>query len=788
MKKVFELFSFKKREAKMNRKKGLTLIVSLFVLCLALLTPGIAHGETVFNSSFMKTSGLESEGVKVVYMLDYIDDTCYAYLDDYTIRTYTNKQGLLMYCQLPKISAAAYSLEGQLEGIVTHIAAGNHQLFGYNIHTGEIGTIDHDGVKWGSVNMDFEMLHPYDDEVTYRIARSFINEERLFLFTSLSEFQNTEEYALFAFDLNSGKATRYDMSDAVGICQKGNDSFLLLCKSEQGWKIEELDTQSGEVKPLSFDDLVIFPADEVLCGMAYDQLSGDVFFTATGKIWRGAEGEELKIAGNINADGALSEDAAWILPEEKYALSTLSGLNIVDVSKSVTGKQVEDSKESQLTVQAVFSEKLNSLYQAAYPETAFNYLPSFTTADDLAQKLLTRDGTIDVYMIKADHTFTQLKKKEMLANLSSSDIIKSEIAGLDPLITSIITNESGEIVSYPSKFNINVFSVHQGYWQLVFGDRPLPATIEEVLDAWILWEQEYEADYPDLDMWYGFDHQTLCHGIIEYYVKSHDQEDAMIDMEDASLRSVLDKLHQIYTLREKNGRTLSEWTLDEEDQYGTMISLFAEAEIMNTAQGANILTDENTLYGQSKFAFTALPLSWGENAPSEVNGNLWVYVINPYTEHMEEALRYLEYAAKVESNPYLYYAIHPVMTAPYEDPNFEAKIEKIIQNKEDVDRALESNELDTIARTELQSWSDYYAQQIENQDQIRYLISSDTIHQQRALMEKINLNADSIYLPAVQNNTELSRLVAMYTEDAVSLEGMLQEYNRKLMLIRGESM
>ena len=771
-----------------SNDKGVLFSLSIFVLCFALLTPGIAYGESIFNSSFMKTSGLESEGIKMVYMVDFIDDTCYAYLDDYTIRTYTNKQGLSLYCQLPKISAAAYSLEGQLEGIVTHIIAGDHQLYGYNIHTGEIGAIDHDGVQWGSVNMDFELLHPYGDEVTYRIARSFINDNNLFLFTSLSEFQSTVEYALFGFDLNSGKATRYDISDAVGICQKENDSFLLLCKSEQGWKIKELHTQSGEVEPLSFDDLFIFPADEVLCGMAYDQLTGDVFFTATGKIWRGAQGEELKIAGNMNADGALSEAAAWVLPDEKYALSTLTGLNIVDVSKRVTGSQVEDRKESQLTVPAVFSEKLNSLYQAAYPQTVLSYLPSITTTDDLAQKLLTQDETVDVYMIKADYTYTQLKKKEMLASLSSSDVIKSEIAGLDPLITSIITNESGEIVSYPSKFNSKGFNVHQGYWQLVFGDRPLPATMEEILDAWILWEQEYESDYPDLDMWFGFDHQALCNGIIEYYVRIHDQEDAVIDMEDVSMQTVLNKLQQIYLLREKNGRTVSERTLDEEDQYGTIISLFAEAEIMYTKQGANILTDENTLYGQSKFAFTSLPLSWGENDPSEVNGSLWVYVINPYTQHMEEALRYLEYATKVESNPYLYYAIHPGMTAPYEDPIFEVKIEKIIQNKEDVDRALESNELDTIARTELQSWSDYYAQQIENQDQMRYLISSDTIHEQRALVEKMNLNADSIYLPAVQNNAELSSLVAMYTEDAISLEGMLQEYNRKLMLIRDESM
>lgn len=771
-----------------SNEKGVFFSISIFVLCLALLTPCIAYGEAVFNTSFMKTSGLESEGVKLVYMVDFIDETCYAYMDDYTIRTYTNKQGLTMYCQLPRISAAAHSLEGQLEGIVTHIVAGDHQLFGYNIHTGEIGTIDHDGVHWESVNMDFELLHPYDDEVTYRIARSFINEKSLFLFTSLSEFQNTEEYALFAFELDSGKATIYDIPDTVGICQKGNDSFLLLCKSQQGWEIKELDTQSGEVKALSFDDLVIFPADEVLCGLAYDQVTNDVFFTATGKIWRGAEGEELKIAGSMNADGVLSEAAAWVLPDEKYAISTLTGLNIIDVSKRVTETKVEDSKESQLTVQAVFSEKLNSLYQAAYPETVLNYLPSFTSTDDLSQKLLTQDKTVDVYMIKADYNYSQLKKKGMIASLSSSDVIKSEIAGLDPLITGIITNESGEFVSYPSKFNINGFNVHQGYWQLVFGDRPLPATIEEVLDAWILWEQEYESDYPDLDMWYGFDHQTLCNGIIEYYVRSHDQEDALIDMEDVSLKTVLSKLQQIYLLREKNGRTVSEWTLDEEDQYGTIISLFAESEVMYTTHGANVLTDENTLYGQSKFAFTALPLSWGENGPSEVNGSLWVYVINPYTEHMEEALHYMECATKVESNPYLYYAIHPGMTAPYEDPNFEAKIEKIIQNKEDFDRSLESAELDTIARTELQSWSDFYAQQIENQDQMRYLISTDTIHQQRALVEKMNLNADSIYLPAVQNNAELSRLVAMYTEDAISLEGMLQEYNRKLVLIRGESM
>jgi hypothetical protein len=170
-----------------------------------------------------------------------------------------------------------------------------------------------------------------------------------------------------------------------------------------------------------------------------------------------------------------------------------------------------------------------------------------------------------------------------------------------------------------------------------------------------------------------------------------------------------------------------------------------------------------------------------------INGRLWIYVINPFSKNVEEALHYLECATQLETNPYLYYAIHPDCNMPYERLDFQKKLASIQEDKAVLEKNLLADDIEPAVRRDMEATVDYYAKMLDSQEQVRWLISKETITQQRELLSKLNLHIGSVYLTAFDNTDVISDLCTRYAEKSISTDTFLKQLASKMSMIETEN-
>lgn len=737
-----------------------------------------ASAEILFDAEYFRTSGLREEGVQTIHSISYVDNTFVAYLDDESLRTYDMDGSLLLYCQLPEVSLNPYIQPtiNELQGIVTNIATDGTVLYGWNVYSGQFGVIDSNGIKWNDVCLQIEHLHPYGSVEAYRIGASYVRNSTLFVFASLTEYSGKTEYCFYAYDLLSGQEKIFTIPDVVGVCPGDNDQFFFLCKNETTWSINMLSTSTGDVVPYSLD-MSAFPIDDSICGLAYDQEEKKIYFACEGTVYsETAEGLPLGI-GSVNTNGCMSESSAWILSNGRYALCSMIGLNIVNVGSS-------EKDQSRLVVLGTGLTKANACFQVTYPNTALTYMCEDISANDLAVRLLTQDDSIDIYKLQVDSTYTSIKEKGLFAPLSSSIVLQQECHVISADILDVITDEKGVLVAYPASLSINTFGINMAYWNMVFGDRPIPRTIEELLDAWILFEDYYADEYPLLDMWYGFDEELLCRKLLADYLQSHVESIEKLAI-DPSLRLVLEKLSQIGELREAHQRTLVEWTPEESDGRATIFSLFAEREAMYQNPTYYLETQENMVYGVSMFNYSPISLSWADEA-NQPNASLTVYVINPHSNNIQEAINYIESAAQMEVNPYLYYAIHPTLLEPYENPSFQLKIDILLEDMKYIEELLLREDVVYADRLDLEAMLEYEKHIVQEQEQLKWMITAKTIKEDRVLLSQVNLNQNNVYLTAMKSSSDIAQLCSRYIGENLSLDIFLKQLGIRLDMITME--
>lgn len=759
-------------------------VLTILLLALGILLPASvpAGAVTLLNDTHMESSGLYQEGIRTVHMVEFVGDTCYAYMDDESVRICKEDGTLTFYTQLPAIAAANPYLapkEDDLMNIVTHMTVGEKGLYGYNIYTGQFGTMDESGIHWQATKLQMDCLRPYGDLSTYRIARSFVTDNKLYIFASLTEYQDETGYLFWSFDLTTGESTTYKASNAVGVCQGLNGQVFFLCQEENTWSIQALDLETQILSPLTVN-MSLLSGDDVVCGLIYDAVQNQIYVASKGQVYSGPPDGAMQPVGSINTEGCMSESSAWLLSEERYALCSMIGLNIVRIG-------TQDSALSQLIVQVDDAIKLNTIFQSAYPTVMLNCIPEQISSDELAKRMVIQDDSVDVYKIKADSIFTSMKNKGMVADLSENDMLIAQKNTLSADVVDAITDSSGRLVAYPASLSISTFEINQGYWNMVFGTQPVPTTMEELMDAWITFEEEYADLYPDLDMWFGFDEQQLCRLMILHYLQTHDTPVDLVYKANSALYKVLDKLAQVASLRREYDRCLTAWTPDEAEGRATIVSLFGDREAMYDGSGIYLETGENLVYGLSMFDYTPLTLQWGDGDSQSTNASLMVYVVNPYTKHKEEAISYIECATQLDANPYLYYAVHPDCNAPYEKPSFMNSLSGIRDDIATLEKQLQEDSLEASERSDLEAMLDYNQTVVDKQEQLRWLISEDTIQRERKLLANVNFHLDNLYLTAIDSSAMISTLCNQYVDGRITLDKFLQELVSKLSLIEKES-
>lgn len=770
------------------------------LLCLLLLLcAGGALAESdgnldVFDDAFMKEHGLvDANGARLyIQDMDWDGDTCYAYLTDMGVYTYTPGGEPEKLCTLPPAPENFYArVDGLtdedlelLHNTVTYISVWDGTLYGYNVYSGRWGAIDGEGVHWQDSRLNFSCLFHEDSFFPDRIANSFMTDDALYVLADTQDEYGDLVYALFSFDLSDGTSKRYDHEGLLGgICRGEKGELLLLAYfpdyEEFGTLLFQMD--SGEFCTVGpyFD----FPIEEdFVGGFAYNEKTDTMYVAANDLIYASKNAEEYTPFAPLDTSGMMPDIRAWALSDGRYAI-LFDGIHI---------RERDDQEFAQLNLSTyLFYPSTRQLFKDMYPNVKLNEQDTMDQ-QTIIDYLLTGDETIDVYSMPLNYAFNLIKEKGLAVSMSGSEVIEADAARMDEQVQSALRDAQGNIVAYPAGDRVELanYGIHEGYWRMAFGDRPLPTTFEEVLDAWIEWEEnDLIEEYPMLgfEISEGFSYENWVRRFITIYIRQHDA-DGEPNLGAPELRTVLEKLARLAEVRQQHGRGIS----GESDGDRALSSETGDtAFIFNPSSQVAMEGDDHwvtmgNVYDQYPGDVTWLPLTFEKDAKQYTDASMYVYFINPHSWHKEEALQFIECMTNPRAIPRLYYAVHPDMNEPLENEDYEevkAWYERQCEEyRAGIKTAKEQDKDTSELERQLSNYENWLAS-----DEGRWEISQKTIDAYRQMVAEkpLNLHMTSPYLYAmtIGESSFVNTLCGQYAQGGMPLDLFLQKLSSRLNMI-----
>lgn len=769
-------------------------LIALGAICLLLLIPfstSVAGAETK-NADLFTQAEFASSQLAGLYTRQIVKqgDTLYAYLNNAAVYSWGISDSIPhSFCQLPEfpepVSTAYCNLESEAKAkwdeSVSFLATGDNALWGVNVFAGKIGKITEDGIQWDERQLDVARLMPDGYAWPLRVVSAFVTNNTLYTYVALDNGPYPQNnYEMLTFDLTSGSCKVVDIKNAQGVCAyKFGTVLLLYSTNENTWIINVMDLATGIITDSPFHS---FPSaiDKPIGGLAFDPVSDRLFFTAKNQVWGAAEGEPYMPMAFVPVPEIVGEAIAFTLEDGRYALfyGCLYVRGVDEIAEAT----------DTLHLQGCIDQTIYESFASENPNIPVDFSYEILSPDEIVQALVTGDQTSDLYAVIVNHTFKSIVQKGYTADLSSSAVLSTDIQAMYTNIQRVITDQTGNPVAYPYMLLLSHWQVNEALWRYIFGDEPIPSTFDQFMDAMVLWENTYADEYPEINFSGNFDHAYWVRTIVNAFAQQYGQTDSPLDLTSPILRSVLEKLEQVRDIRKKYGRNI-DFIADGE--------FFPFPDIFIIAGFNNVLLDpiesqphleENSFEDAQDGMYIDMPaLVFREGAQPLVPGEMIVWFVNPYSQHKELAIRYLEHAARMENNFRVFYATHPDANEPLAYEGYAQSIQEKESHRDELKALL--NEADGDQRVAIENALVSVENWLSNTEKEKWIISEKAIAHYRAFAPFIRFFEDNTYITP-QGSAMLQQLDSLYQRYAngtISLDNFISELDRKMGMLYLES-
>ncbi|MEG0494303.1 MAG: hypothetical protein RR696_13990 [Clostridia bacterium] len=749
--------------------RGIFLCVAVVSVLLA--STALAENTTfsldVFSSTELAKAGAAVTEIVPSNGIAYGKDKIYCYFDSMEVYA-KSEDGIEFVCKLPDIPSDAFSKgvidtesRALLKDTVTYIVANDRKLYGYNVYSGKYGEIDTNGIYWYDTTLDFSCITPGEDQNPNRVVQSYLTDSMLYVFVSeIDAVTWDESYALYGIRLADGTANRISLINPINICMMDEETFLVLSKNADAYSLSRYNTKSNIDEKISVD-LSQIPASWTIGGLAYDCDSKAIFLCTNDRVLRSLQGKDFSISGYLPSDHMLSETVAFV-SKGIYYLFTVE--NLYSCIPSENPQQVQLICES-----GTLSDAVRNVFQAQNPDVLLTHIANAPTVEELNRMLLTGDDSIDIFEVSADYVFSEMKNKGWIAPLDDAPGIKADVAQMAPAVQAVLTDKNGKIVAFPFHISAWQYGIHRENWARVFGERNYPSSFDQLLDAWIEWESTGAEQFPEYDFVEAFDYESWCKFIIESYVRQNDDRQ-MLDLTNKELLSALEKLKAINDIRTQAGRTTKEVDANVEGFDGYIFTKLM-LEPLTTPDEAYVWT----------------ALSFGEASVRQMDVKLEVLIVNPHSKHLEEALGFISCLTNESIDPTLYYAVHPSLMKPLENPEYEQRISQSTELVNDLNTQLDKCTPDQREHlTDQLQEAQYAVVEAENE---RYIISPAAIANYQRYSE-FNFHTNNVLLGTTAHTMQenMESAIQRYAQGELSIENMMNELSRIMKMIMLEGM
>lgn len=399
--------------------------------------------------------------------------------------------------------------------------------------------------------------------------------------------------------------------------------------------------------------------------------------------------------------------------------------------------------EASVTLVLSQTEAHNAAYYTLQNGVNFRSVYDLTTADILN----TKNSDVDILCITPFDTVSLklLKDKGYFTDLSSSAILSKQVSRLYPGLQKGLTTDDGKII---------------GWYETV--ETYLPDAAMDVLEQ---------------------NGMTFANTLLEMFQQITQLADEGVFADEGMAPLGYPGYSRLNMLNMSIERYLNE-----QQMLGNRITLNnAELQELLSYIVANVPEDEDAFPenedGYSLYEMDVsmpittdchMPMKVGESSPAAIPASVYVLVVNPYSQHKEEAICYLEYCAQ---NVYdeTQYRIFADMTEPLLNTY---QLERIAELESQI-AALEAQEQTAEVKEQL---SELRASKAEA-EKYRYTIDTEDIAAWQAVAGNLVVPEENYF------TKDFRKLVMRLAEGNLTVDGFVQEGNRYFEMVyqeRGE--
>ncbi len=619
-----------------------------------------------------------------------------------------------------------------------------------------------------------DMIETYD---TYSYSRyvnsSFCTGDTLVGTTNDDNGNNL----LIAFDLKTGKYTEHYIQDLNAAAPAGDGQVLITTYvwSENGSPVDFALYSLADESTVSKGEMTI--TDYSLPqNLYYNTETDTLYYTLGGEIWAAA-GFDFGNAVSVN-------DSPVDTSGQSVAQITKDGFMLLGDWETIVLRNLNPDERSEITLHINDYAYENAVDTAYYKYTNEHGNVSVVVnrngnIDDVLQAMMNRSGAVDIYTMNVSASqYSALFERGYMAELDGSEKLNQAITSMYSGLLSAVT-KNGHIYALP----VSMYGSSMGYnpkalEKLGMTEDDMPQTWDEFFD----FLNELPSKLTDgcgvraFESYYSQDEikRSLFSMIFDDYQNYINAGDAQYSFNTPLLKGLIERIDQVdydaldvpeQTYDEETG----EWLGDYNDDRIYLFETYVSTAIQNGG-GYNSLP---------------LLLSVEQGAEKRMSVNLAVAFVNPFSEHVAEAIAYLETMAdSLDTNDQ--YNFYAEKNDPIRYPDFEEYKKNLAEWIETTKTAME--DADEDEKESYQEQLDSLNESLASIDDTYWMISPSDIESYRAraqYLSPITYDCTVVSSGSKDDDTVWS-VISQYYEGTIGVDEMLQAIDKKVQMMRLE--
>ena len=441
---------------------------------------------------------------------------------------------------------------------------------------------------------------------------------------------------LLAIDLTTGYCTEYTIEDFVAAVPGPDGSVLI---QRQQWNEAELKNEAS-VTRLNLEDqseetvLELEGNSIYRLNICYDENKDTLYYTYNGELWAAPQMDKEQ-AVSVN-ECPEAGDGAICMPD---------GFLVIWTNSAVLLRNTDPAQRSSITLRADISGWNTAATDAVYTmseqrgDVAVLLQGMDTENFDMLQAMLNRDSYMDIYtMYASGRDFNALLNRGFLQDLSGNEQIAADTERMYPYIRNAVTRD-GKIVCVPLYAYGTMIGVNFRLWKKMGGtEEELPKTWDQFFDWLGTLPEKLTEDIKlvDDDGWMNQDNfRADIRSMImnQYQIRMEERGEENYVFNTPLVSGLLKRLYEV---------DLDALGVKEADESGEDDNLY----IMHENDPLLLTYYDGTPGSYYSNTYMPLPLSLEEGEEPIVDGYVEVAILNPYSEHPEEATQYLSLLLK----------------------------------------------------------------------------------------------------------------------------------------------